>query len=46
MISTTKIFTYDIVPPPGFGMATMSININPSKRTLRKYKIKKVFLQS
>ena len=45
MISTTKIFTYDIVAAPSFGMATMSININPSKRTLRRHKIKKVFLQ-
>jgi len=48
MIENTKILTYDIVATPSFGMATMSFNmtINPSRRTLRRSKIKKVFLQS
>jgi len=38
-----KLFTYDIILPPSIGMT--AISINPSKSALRRYKIKKVFLQ-
>jgi len=44
-IHFNKIITYDIVMSPAFGNATIShaINLQPSRKSLRRMKINKIF---